>query len=111
MRASRTYVLITSAVYLRCLIRTYWDSSGTHVVSRATKTPDYRGCLERMMGLEPTTFRMASAGSIRARSHECAKAPRFHLLRGPSDADRPRCARRGSATCEWLGSTSQEGCG
>jgi hypothetical protein len=35
------------------------DTSGTHVAFEATKRPLFRGLLERMKGLEPSTFCMA----------------------------------------------------
>jgi len=38
----------------------FWDTSGTHVAMTVNKTPDLRGFLKRMKGLEPSTFCMAS---------------------------------------------------
>jgi hypothetical protein len=46
----------------RSLGSRFWDTSGTHVAIIATKTPDLRGFLKRMKGLEPSTFCMAKAG-------------------------------------------------
>jgi hypothetical protein len=40
-----------------------WDSSGTHVADSENKNPHLRGFWKRMMGLEPTTFCMASRRS------------------------------------------------
>jgi hypothetical protein len=41
----------------------FWDTSGTYVAIEKTKAPGYRGLLERMNGLEPSTFCMASRRS------------------------------------------------
>ena len=41
--------------------------------AQATLPADLQGLSERMMGLEPTTFCMASASDVRARSHTFAR--------------------------------------
>jgi hypothetical protein len=50
-----------------------WGSSGTHVAYSQNKNPQFRGFLERMMGLEPTTFCMASARELRTSSRPFAE--------------------------------------
>jgi hypothetical protein len=64
----------------------YRDSDGAAAVAAAdnpedTKTPLRRGFhLERMMGLEPTTFCMANASGVRARARPFAQTGSLQRL-------------------------------
>ncbi len=73
-----------------------WDSSGTHVVYSQNKNPQFRGCLERMMGLEPTTFCMAKVGR---RSRPFARVRRNLLFAAASDWPSERQRTRTNAEC------------
>src|SRR5262249_55183840 len=50
--------------HLRYLSPTFGTHLGLTYSGEQTTTPDYLGFLERMMGLEPTTFCMASRWSL-----------------------------------------------
>ena len=47
-----------------------------------------------MMGLEPTTFCMASASDVRARSRRCAQTACLQVFVRASERDRPERTRR-----------------
>jgi hypothetical protein len=70
-----------------------WDSFGTRVAHSSNKNPDLRGLLERMMGLEPTTFCMANARDVRARSRPFAQTAWLRGLR-PSERTRANPSER-----------------
>ena len=61
---------------------------------QATKTPPSGVFLERMMGLEPTTFCMARASDVRARSHACAQTACLHRFPASERTDAHPSERR-----------------
>jgi hypothetical protein len=77
-----------------------WDSSGTHVAYSQNKNPQFRGFLERMMGLEPTTFCMANAsGRSRPFAPVRSNASIAGRFRESSERDRTRANAEPCHSC------------